>query len=156
MFTWTQVATSLWCLCNRITFLSGLINRKSVLSTCKTMVRLWSSISTGISLDCFMVSCVSLFSEHRLDIDPFFSESLLSKPISGCICTSFSQIATPLRTFLSMSGDFTPKFVNTDWERCKCDKGLDSLLLLVSLATESYLGNIQKVQKINCKFRYCL
>lgn len=46
ILTCTQVVTSLWCLWRSMTFLSGLIKRRSVLSTCKTIVRLCSSVST--------------------------------------------------------------------------------------------------------------
>jgi hypothetical protein len=44
---WMQVEMSLCCLCNRMIFLSGLMSLRSVLSTWSTIVRLWSSTSTG-------------------------------------------------------------------------------------------------------------
>lgn len=46
--TCKHAVISLLFLCSRMTFLSGLINRKSVRSTCSTMVLLWSSEFTGV------------------------------------------------------------------------------------------------------------
>lgn len=141
--TCMQVVTSLWCLCNKITFLSGLIRRKSVLSTCKTIVRLWSSISAGVILICLADSCTSLFSEETLETELVRARlaRIASKSwgagLFSLLSTSMSQALMLWRTFLSISGDLTPKFVRTDCDRWRFDKGLDSRLLLVSLAVES-------------------